>query len=170
MVNGDFSQPIVANTSYFIGTPLSIPGWYCSDRCQIDNCTYRILQHVNQKRPFPDCTGQVLDIDAIGNIQNVSQTIDLGFGYYNLSFDYFWPFSNSYKKTFLVYFNDKLIFTYRPQLYTMIDTFNFSMIVIGKDSTNQLTFTETKDSYKTKDQVGFRITNVSLKLITSFWL
>lgn len=116
IINGNFSEPIVTQSNYFLGSPLSIPGWHCSDRCQIDNCTYKILLFVNNQAPYPNCTGQVLDIDAIGKIQNITQNIDLEYGYYALYFEYFWPFQFAYKKTLLVYFNDELIFTYKPQL------------------------------------------------------
>lgn len=81
-------------------------------------------------------------------------------GLYLLEFLYSYPFANSNKKTFLVFFNDELMFTLLPQTKFIFQTFSFSKYVIATDGINNLTFTMTGPI---TDSVGYKIGNISLK-------
>ena len=77
IVNGNFSEPKVDNYKMFTGAPESIPGWYCTDQCEINNCDDLISSFTKGSKFFPNCTGQILEIEAYGKIQNISQKINL---------------------------------------------------------------------------------------------
>lgn len=84
--------------------PLSIPGWNCTNKCEVDDCFLLNEYYESIGSYNANCTGKIIDTIS-DNMENVTQQITLSSKAYQLSLNYYYPRVNALYKTFKVYFN-----------------------------------------------------------------
>ena len=146
--NSMFLSPLVTiNEQLF---PFTVPGWNCTNYCELINCTLISL----------NCSGQALDLSS-NSIEVVSQIFPTHMGPHSFQLLFLLPKRNSTLKTLLVYVNGVLIFSFNPIIDSDNLVYTYGSTVDLLEGNNNVTFT--MSGYN--DTCGFRLASVSVSQI-----